>query len=144
MGGKLGTALVSICLCVCLCAGLCVGLGGFLASGAQAASSLDRQLAKLGPDERAQQACVIKGLPKIAADKKLPGADSIETGALSSAVVAGTKVTVKGGAIRAKHKWYKLSFDCTVTSDQMKATAFTYSIGAEIPEAQWEKVGLWP
>ena len=144
MGGKLEAVLVSLCLCAGLCVGLCAGLCVWLGAPAQAASSIERQLAKLGPDERAQQACVIKGLTKIAADKKLPGADSIETGAVSNAVVAGTKVTAKGGAIRAKHKWYKLTFDCTVTGDQMKATAFTYTIGAEIPEAQWEKVGLWP
>jgi hypothetical protein len=131
LGEKFGAVALAICL------------GGCLGVGAHAASSLDRQLAKLGPEERAHQACVIKGLDKIHADKKLPGADFIEAGVLGDAVIKGTSVTAKGGAIRAKHKWYKLSFDCTVTADQMKATAFTYKIGPEIPKDQWEKIGLW-
>jgi hypothetical protein len=107
------------------------------------AASLDKALAKLGPEERAHQACIIKGLSKIKADKKLSGADSIEPGAFAAAVVKGTQVTAKGAAIRAKHKWYELSFDCTTTADQMKATAFTYKIGPEIPKTKWEQIGLW-
>ena len=126
MGGRLGAIVALGCLVAAAHAG-----------------SLDRQLAKLGPEERAHQACVIKGLDKIHADKKLPGADFIEAGAFGAAIVKGTSVTAKGGAIRAKHKWYQLSFDCTVTADQMKATAFTYKIGAEIPKDSWEKIGLW-
>jgi hypothetical protein len=31
----------------------------------------------------------------------------------------------------------------SVTPDQMKATSFTYELGAEIPEAKWEDLGLW-
>jgi hypothetical protein len=107
------------------------------------AASLDKALAKLSPDERAHQACVIKGMSKIHSDKKLPGADSIEPGAFGAAVIKGTTVTAKGGAIRAKHKWYELSFECTTTPDFMKALTFTYKIGAEIPKAKWEQIGLW-
>jgi hypothetical protein len=36
----------------------------------------------------------------------------------------------------------RLGLRC-VTSDQMKATSFTYELGAEIPEAKWEDLGLW-
>jgi hypothetical protein len=114
-----------------------------IATAAQAAP-IDKALMKLDPEERAHQACIIKGLDKIVADKTLPGADRMKTGVLGTAkFIAGTRVTTVGGAVRAKHKWYRLSFDCTVTADQMKATAFTYKIGAEIPKETWEEIGLW-
>jgi hypothetical protein len=69
--------------------------------------SIKDQLAKLDPEERAHQGCVIKGLEAIKHDKKLPGADRLKTSIFSAAV-------------------FKLKFNCTVTADQMKATVFTY------------------
>jgi hypothetical protein len=116
-----------------------------LAAPAANAASIDESLTKLDPEERAHQACVIKGLDKILVDKTLPGADRMKTGVLGTAAfTGGTRVTTKGGAVRAKHRWYRLSFNCTVTADQMKATAFTYTIGPEIPKETWDEIGLWP
>lgn len=114
-----------------------------LASTPAIGGSIKDQLAKLDPEERAHQACVIKGLDMIKRDRKLPGAESMKTSIFGRAAFTGEAVTAKGGAVRAHNRWYKLKFDCTVTADQMKATAFTYEIGAEIPQAQWEDLGLW-
>jgi len=108
-----------------------------------AAGSIKDQLAKLDPEERAHQACVIKGLEAIKHDKKLPGADRMKTSIFARATFANNAVAAKGGAVKAHDHWYKLKFDCTVTADQMKATTFTYEIGVEIPRGQWEDLGLW-
>ncbi len=108
------------------------------------ANSMDRVLRKLDPEERAHQVCTVLGVDKVRKDKALPHADRIQSGALDSAKFTGTRVTTIGGAVRADHRWYRLSFDCTVTADQMKATAFTYKIGPEIPRNKWEDIGLWP
>ncbi len=78
------------------------------------------------------------------ADKTLPHADRMKTGVLGHATYTGTRVTSSGGAVRADHRWYRLTFDCTVTADQMKVTAFTYKLGPEIPQAKWDDIGLWP
>ena len=118
-------------------------VGCALASTPAIAGSIKDQLAKLDPEERAHQACVIKGIDTIKHDRKLPGADSMKTGIFGRAVFAGDVVTAKGGAVRARNHWYKLKFDCTVTPDQMKATAFNYEIGAEVPPDKWEDLGLW-
>jgi predicted outer membrane repeat protein len=67
----------------------------------------------------------------------------MKTSIVARATFANNSVTTKGGAVKAHEHWYKLKFDCVVTSDQMKATAFTYEIGAEIPASQWEDLGLW-
>ena len=76
-------------------------------------------------------------------DKKLKRADRLKTGITSDAVFSGDRVVTKGGAVRANHHWYTISFDCKVTKDQMKALTFTYEVGAEIPESKWEDLGLW-
>ena len=107
------------------------------------AGSLEDSLKKLGPEERAHQACVIKGVDTVRRDKRLPGVDRMKTGVAGAAAFDGAVVTAKGGAVRAKGRWYALTFVCKVTSDQMKATSFTYELGREIPEAKWEDYGLW-
>jgi hypothetical protein len=107
------------------------------------AGPVEQAMLKLSPEERAHQACVIKGIDELRRAKRLPGADRVKTGILSPAVFDGTTVSAKGGAVRAKDHWYALKFTCAVTPDQMKATSFTYEIGAEIPEAKWDELGLW-
>ena len=107
------------------------------------AASTDSIFAKLEPEERAHQACVVLGLSKIRKDHKFRHADRLKTGVLGRATYSGTRVTTVGGAVRSDHKWYKLTFDCTVTKDQMKATAFSYEIGKEIPRERWDDIGLW-
>jgi hypothetical protein len=117
-------------------AAVCAFLSSPVLSG-----TIKEQMAKLDPEERAHQACAIKGLEVIRKDKKLPGAD--QDGHLRPGGYVGNEITAKGRAVKAKNRWYKLAFSCTVTPDQMKATAFTYEIGAEIPQNKWEDLGLW-
>lgn len=107
------------------------------------AATLDKALAKLDPEERARQACIIRGIDQIRADKKLPKADRIQPGAEKRAALADGVVMATGGAVRAKDQWFALKFKCAVTEDHMKATSFTYEIGAVIPEEQWEDFGLF-
>lgn len=110
--------------------------------GAHAGSIRD-QLMKLDPEERAHQACIIKGVDTIRHDRKLPGTDRVKTSIGGRATYTGTQVASKFGAVRAKEHWYELKFKCDVTPDQLKALTFTYEIGKEIPEAKWEDLGLW-
>ena len=107
------------------------------------AGTIEDAMKKLDPVERAHQACAIKGVDTLRRDKRLPGADRVKTGVLGAAVFDGAVVTAKGGAVRAKGRWYALKFTCTVTSDRMKAVSFTYELGQEIPETKWDDYGLW-
>ena len=45
--------------------------------------------------------------------------------------------------LRGRGKWYALSFTYTATPDHMEVVAFRYTIGPEIPEANWAADGLW-
>jgi len=107
------------------------------------ASTIKQQLQKLDPEERAHQVCVMKGIDTIRNQGKLPKADRLKTSITKPAKFTGTQVAAPGGAVRAKSHWYTLKFKCEVTPDQMTAVSFTYEIGPEIPEANWEDLGLW-
>ena len=98
---------------------------------------------KLSPEERAQQACVARGIDALRRDKRLRGVDRLMPDTFGRARFDGSMVSAKGAAVRANKGWYAVSFDCTLGDDQLKATAFTYQLGEEIPPEQWEDVGLW-
>ncbi len=112
-------------------------------TGAAHGASIHDQLMKLDPEERAHQVCAMKGVDTIRRDKKLPKVDRIKTSINGRAKYTGTEVSAKGGAVRAQSRWYSLKFTCEVTPDQMKALTFSYEIGKEIPEADWDSLGLW-
>jgi hypothetical protein len=107
------------------------------------AGPIDQALMKLGPEERARQVCIIKGIETVRKDKRLSQADRMKTSILRPAQFTGTVVTATGGAVRMQHHWYALKFTCEVTADLMKAKTFTFELGDEIPKDKWEDYGLW-
>jgi predicted outer membrane repeat protein len=110
---------------------------------ALANASMDRVLRKLYPEERAHQACSLRGLDAIRKGSHLKGIDRLKTSSRSRATFKNNVVTANGGAVRARDHWYSLKYTCTVTDDQMRATSFKYTLGPEIPEDEWENYGLW-
>jgi hypothetical protein len=110
---------------------------------AAAAGSMESLLAKLAPEERAHQACILRGFDIARKDARLRGADRMKTSIFGRAVLAGTTLSANGGAVRLKGHWYAMSFTCTLTGDLLKATSFSYNLGKEIPKARWEDLGLW-
>lgn len=116
---------------------------GLVLPEAARAGAMERALAKLDPEFRAHQVCILRGLDVLKREPRLHRADRLKTSIFSPAKVADTKLTAVGGAVRAKGHWYALTFSCDLTRDWMKATSFTYKLGAEIPERKWEDLGLW-
>ncbi len=110
---------------------------------ALADASMDRVLKELEPEERAHQVCNLRGLDAIRKGSHLKGVDRVATTIQKPAVFKDNVVIAKGGAVRAKNRWYFLDFTCAVSADQMKANTFDYKLGSEIPEAKWEDFGLW-
>ena len=107
------------------------------------AASMEETLMKLEPEERAHQACILRGMDTLKRTKKLRRVDRLKTSILSRATFDGTTVVAKGAAVRANHHWYRLTFTCTVGEKQLKATSFDYELGTEIPEDRYEDLGLW-
>lgn len=116
-------------------------IGGSCAASADA--SMDRVLQKLEPEERAHQACSLRGLDAIRKGTHLKAIDRLKTSSRNQATFKDNVVVANGAAVRANHRWYTLKYKCTVTDDQMKAKTFDFQVGAEIPEDQWEDFGLW-
>ena len=119
-----------------------IGIGLFMPVPVSA-TSLEDSLAKLTPEFRSHQACILRGLPIVRKERPLRRADRMKTSIFKPAVLDGTRLTASGGAVRSAGHWYALSFTCDLSSDWMKATSFTFRLGAEIPQADWERLGLW-
>lgn len=113
------------------------------ASAAFADAHMDRVLKELEPEERAHQACTIRGLDAIRKGSHLKRIDRVKTSTQTRAVFKDNVVTATSGAVRANNHWYALKYKCAVTDDQMKAKSFEFQLGGEIPESKYEEYGLW-
>ncbi len=121
---------------------LVAAVGALIATEASA-QSMDKQLAKLTPEFRSHQVCILRGLEAVRREPTLRKADRMKTSIFSPAELAGTRLTAKGGAVRAGNHWRAMSFTCDLSADLMKATSFTFVLGREIPQGEWEDLGLW-
>jgi hypothetical protein len=124
---------------------LLIVMGGAVggAACAHADAHMDRVLKELEPEERAHQACTIRGLDAIRKGTHLRGIDRVKSSTNVRATFKNNVVTASSGAVRANHHWYELKYKCAVTDDQMKAKSFEFKLGAEIPEDKYEEFGLW-
>lgn len=94
-------------------------------------------LKKLEPKTRLEQVCDLEAMSRIR------GSDRAKSDVIARPIHSGQTLTVNGGAVRQKGKWYRLSFVCKATPDGLKVTSFTYKVGAAIPEKQWAGYSLW-
>ncbi len=118
--------------------GLSIGLPVAVSAG-----PFEDSLAKLTPEFRSHQVCILRGMTAVRREKLLLRADRMKTSIFRPAVLEGTKLTATGGAVRSAGHWYALNFSCDLTNDWMKATSFVYQLGREIPKADWDRLGLW-
>ena len=128
---------------------------GFFAAGLLAAGSLsgftadaatnrtEQGLMRLEPRTRMIQVCDIRMVQDMRGDKQYPAVDRAVIDATSRPVFDDDTIRGQGGAFRSKGRWFQFSFDCTLAPDHLKTLSFSYDIGDEIPEADWEKFGLW-
>ena len=121
-------------------------IGVFMLVTAQATAAgdqLDRSLQMLAPEERLEQLCDYTAMARIRKEIKDFKPDRALASATAEPRIRADTIEVKGGAFRSRGKWYALSFTCTATPDHMEVVAFRYTIGPEIPEANWAADGLW-
>ncbi len=113
------------------------------APGAALEAGVIAGLRALDPSERLEQRCDIEAMARIDKDKTGYHPDRVVAGATADATVDGDTLTSNGAAFRSKGKWYGLTFTCKGSADHLDVTAFDYTIGDAIPEAQWEQDGLF-
>jgi len=124
--------------------GLAVGAVMVVAAQAAAADArFEKSLQMLAPSERLEQLCDYTAMTQIRKDVRQFRPDRAVANAKAPPQVGNDTLKASGGAFRSRGKWYALSFTCTATPDHMTVVSFHYTVGAEIPEAQWASYGLW-
>ncbi len=107
-------------------------------------TDLERMLRRLDPATRFEQLCGTEAMRRIDKDKSNPfHPDRADVGAVSQPLAVDQLMQGSGGAFRSRGHWYRFSFTCRASSDHLKVFDFKYTIGTEIPEAEWDSYGLW-
>lgn len=119
-----------------------------LASGSADASDkrqkqLENMLKRLDPSTRLEQLCDATAMSTISREHREFRVDRSVASALEEPRVKGHTLTGKGGAFRSKGKWYQYSFTCEANAERLRVLSFQYTLGDEIPEAQWSLHGLY-
>lgn len=96
-------------------------------------------LAHLAPDERIIQLCNIEAMAQVHKWKASLQPDNLVAYALADPKVSTHGITADGGAFRAKKRWYGIKFKCDTTVDLKRVAAFEFTVGAEIPKAEWSR-----
>jgi hypothetical protein len=111
---------------------------------AQAADKrLQRSLEKLEPGTRMMEVCDMEAARRISQQKGYSGVDRVVSDARETAVTSGEQVTASGAAFRRGGRWYGLKYTCTLAPGHTATKALKFTIGREIPHANWEEYGLW-
>lgn len=103
----------------------------------------EKSLQMLAPPERLEQLCDYTAMTQIRKDVRQFRPDRAVANATAQPQVKNDTIKASGGAFRSRGKWYRLTYSCTATPDHMGVVSFQYTIGPEIPEAQWASYGLW-
>lgn len=104
---------------------------------------LETMLKRLDPATRLEQVCDAEAMKRINRDNRALRIDRSVVSALSEPRVREDTLSGSGGAFRSKGKWYQYAFTCKATPDRLRVISFEYSIGEEIPQAQWSLYGLY-
>lgn len=124
--------------------GLAIGVATLIVTQAAAAESrIERALQMLAPADRLEQICDYTAMTRIRKDVRHFRPDRAVANATVEPHIHDHTIVAKGGAFRSRGKWYALSFTCTAKPDHMEVVSFHYTIGAEIPPAQWGANHLW-
>jgi hypothetical protein len=101
-----------------------------------------RTLGTLAEGERLTQLCGIEGIEQIGRALAGFSPEAIVSYAMADPVASGLTLSAAGAAVRSRRKWYRLAFTCSVATDFLSVTAYTFTLGEPIPEAEWDARGL--
>jgi hypothetical protein len=108
--------------------------GKILAEDGEIAAALPT----LGNDERVIQLCSIEALEQIKSAKPEYAPDTLVAYAFGDMNVAAGILTAPGAAFRSRRRWWNVSLTCAVAPNFTAVTAFEFTLGDEIPEADWD------
>nr|WP_321448317.1 DUF930 domain-containing protein [uncultured Cohaesibacter sp.] len=88
------------------------------------------------PQERMLQVCNMEAMGKLDADRLVDYT-------FSSPQIGDQTVKAGGAAYRRNGHWYKVSYSCDTSKDQMQVLKLTYKKGDEIPKDKWTQFNLF-
>jgi hypothetical protein len=94
-------------------------------------------LKSLAPDERIVQLCNIEAMAQIHKWRTILRPDNIVAYAMADPKVSLREITADGAAFRARKRWYRVRYKCSVNADLNNVQSFAFSVGDEIPKADW-------
>lgn len=99
-------------------------------------------LATFSVQERMIQLCNIEAMDQIGAWDGRFRPERIVAFARANETLQGNALEAKGAAFRSNNLWYELQFRCSLTADREHIASFAFHVGAPVPKADWEKLGL--
>jgi hypothetical protein len=99
-------------------------------------------LGQVADNDRASQLCIIEGMEQVRLNAPQYDPDVIVPYAMADVAIDGLTIVAPGGAFRSRRQWYRMAFTCTVTAAYDGVTAFSFTLGERIPEAEWDEHNL--
>ncbi len=101
-----------------------------------------KKLAALGSDERLIQLCNIEAMEQLKRWKAGFIPDHVVAYATADPSMTATALKAPGAAVYSRGNWYRLSFNCTSTTDLQNVASFDFKLGSPIPREEWEQDNL--
>jgi Domain of Unknown Function (DUF930) len=99
-------------------------------------------LKRLEPQTRSQQLCDFEAILQINRQFHEYAADFVIAYATEAAVQKGDAVIARGAAFHSNGQWYKLAFECQLSSSQRDVAHLKFKIGDAIPGDRWADLNL--
>ena len=99
-------------------------------------------LANTDSAERMVQICNVEAMEQVALWDSRFRPDQLVAYARAEVTIAGRTVEADGGAVRSDGKWYDIRYRCELEPDLGAVATIAFSVGAPIPEGEWEDRNL--
>jgi hypothetical protein len=118
-----------------------------LASIATSALAVDatmkKELEKLDPSERMEQACDAEAMKRIGTEKTGFKPDKVIAYTFSDPNMAPDSMNAPGAVFRSKGDWYHLAYKCATGPEHVHVRDLSYQIGDKVPRDSWQKYYLY-
>ncbi|MBP2548934.1 hypothetical protein J2858_001850 [Neorhizobium galegae] len=101
--------------------------------------ALKAALGQLPPKRRLTQICSFEVAEQVARARPETTPDFIMPYGPSGGFIRNSTLDADGGAFRSGGRWFDVSFQCTVDMKTMKVTSFSYRLGGEVPQKDWQR-----
>lgn len=96
------------------------------------------------PATRREQRCNARAMSTVEHEHEDMRPDELVAYAFADPQTGADSVRAPGAAIRSRGHWYHLTYACRTSPDGMEVETFSYTLGGEVPRADWAAHSLVP